>query len=171
MSPPPGLCRWPGGCGSHRVGHHRSPRWRGWRPRSGRKEDTNGQSSGGNRRGAPTCRQGRRVCGELPGGRRAPFQPFGDHAKAALLSQCLSCLEGGPRQARRDPRPGNVVHGKGQRRDSASCRGGRRRVVTVAATGSSVMTMASSDPLLVPSQLSGGASPGPAFMYFHISTQ
>ena len=105
-----------------RVGHHHDPSdgEDGGHDLGGRKTLRSEQRRGIG--GAPTCRQGEACLRGCREGGGAPFQSFGDHAKAALLSQCLSLLGRGPSAKPGVTQGPEMVHGKGQRRDSASCR-------------------------------------------------
>ena len=154
-----------------RVGHHHDPSdgEDGSHDLHGRKTRRSEQRRGVG--GPPRADRGGNVCEGAAEGGGAPFQPSGDHAKAALLSGGLLLLARG-----HSAKPGvtqgpGAVDGKEQSRGSASCRGraghvtpgAPDRVVTAAATGSSVMTKACS------SQLSGGALR--VLLLFHTSTQ
>ena len=94
-----------------------------------------GQSSGGESEGLLRANRGRNVCEGVVEGGRAPFQSFGDHAKAALLSEYLSLLGRG-----HSAKPGvtqgpETVEGKEQSRNSASRRGRAGHVIPGAARG------------------------------------
>ena len=106
-SPPPGLCRWRRGCGSHpRRSSSRSQRWRGWQPRSARKEDTEVRAAAGRRR-APACRQGWECLRGRRGGRRGAFSALRRPRKGCppvwgFVPACEEALG----KAWRDPRTG-----------------------------------------------------------------